>query len=163
MASCTPSPNRGASARWPTSARNPRSDRDTTSPRANRLYGGDPPGSACRRRQAFCSRKPVTNAARPTAGRSKRGLRVGVRPCAGLRGIGRDLPVVVIRDHQQTDVVSQENQRDRNRSRTLRIVKYSITTKLEVFRFNSRKSSGTCRPFVLTADCYRAQLSAPVL
>ena len=103
MASCTPSPNRGASARWPTSARNPRSDRDTTSPRANRLYGGDPPGSACRRRQAFCSRKPVTNAARPTAGRSKRGLRVGVRPCAGLRGIGRDLPVVVVRDHRQTD------------------------------------------------------------
>ena len=119
MASCTPSPNRGASARWPTSARNPRSDRDTTSPRANRLYGGDPPGSACRRRQAFCSRKPVTNAARPTAGRSKRGLRVGVRPCAGLRGIGRDLPVVVVRDHQQTDVVIEENQPDGNKSRTL--------------------------------------------
>ena len=97
------SANRGVSTRWPTSAPNPRSDRDTRSPRANHPFGADPPSSACPRSPAFCSHKLATNAARPTAGQSRRERRAGGRRCEDLQGIGLDLPAVVVQDHQQTD------------------------------------------------------------
>ena len=120
------------------------------------------PRSACRRRLASCSRKPVTNAARPTAGRSKRGLRVGVRPYAGPPGIDLDSPAAAVRGHQQTEswLVRRTTRRGTEVGRCAS--SDATTDGFELGRFNDRKSSGTCRPFVLTADCCPRRLEDPV-